>query len=273
MCASRSAPLLSFRPLTALGITLAGVAALFTTGLLGARLGLGIRAQIGLGSLLLATPAILAVGARRLPWQATLALARPGPWTVVLSALLGGALWIASIGLMEVQSLLVPPPPEYLDGFRAIHRALAPDGPLDALVSVGVIALAPGVGEEVVMRGVLLPALVAPLGPVGAVAASATFFAAIHLDPYRFLFTLAMGIVLGGLRLRTGSLWPPVVAHATLNTLTFLIAPLVDDPTQAYTPQPLLGAGCLLLGTVLALPLFRTLGGPGAATDSARPSA
>ena len=33
----------------------------------------------------------------------------------------------------------------------------------------------------------------------------------------------------------------PVIAHVTLNTLTFLIAPLVDDPTQAYTPQPALG--------------------------------
>jgi membrane protease YdiL (CAAX protease family) len=273
MCASRSAPPFSFRPLTALGITLVGVAALFVAGLLGARLGLGIRAQIGLGSLLLATPAVLAVGARRLPWQATLALGRPAPPTLILAALLGGALWIASIGLMEVQSLVVPPPPEYLDGFRAIHQALAPDGPLDALVSVGVIALLPGVGEEVVMRGVLLPALVGPLGPLGAVAASATLFAAIHLDPYRFLFTLAIGLVLGGLRLRTGSLWPPVVAHATLNTLTFLVAPLVDDPTQAYTPQPLLGAGCLLLGTVLALPLFRALGGASVAVRSSPPPA
>jgi membrane protease YdiL (CAAX protease family) len=254
-------------------ITLAGVAALFAAGLLGARLGLGIRPQIGLGSLLLATPAVLAVAARRLPWRATLALESPTVSTAVLATLLGGALWIASIGLMEVQSLVVPPPPEYLDAFRAIHRALAPDGPLDALVSVGVIALAPGVGEELVMRGVLLPALVGPLGPVGAVAGSATLFAAIHLDPYRFLFTLAVGLVLGILRLRSGSLWPPILAHATLNTLTFLVAPLVDDPSQAYTPQPLLGAGCLLLGTVLALPLLRALGGPGTAAGSSRPSA
>jgi membrane protease YdiL (CAAX protease family) len=241
-------------------VVLAGVAAMVAGGLLAPRLGLGLRAQIGLGSVLLALPAALAVAARKVRWGQTLALGTPARSTVGLSVLLGGALWLASIGLMELQSLVAPPPPEYLEAFRAIHGALVPDGPLDALVSVTVIALAPGIGEELVMRGVLLPALVAPLGPLGAVVASAALFAAIHFDPYRFLFTLTIGIVLGALRLRTGSLWPPIVAHVTLNTLTFLVAPLVDDPAQTtYTPQPLLGVACLLAGAALAVPLLRAL--------------
>ena len=252
----------SFSPLVALGITLAGVLAMVASGLLlGPRLGMGLRGQIGLGSVLLALPAAVAVAARKVPWRTTLALGAPGASMLWLSVLLGGALWLGSIGLMELQSLAAPPPPEYLEAFRSIHRALVPDGAFDGLVSVGVIALAPGLGEEVLMRGVLLPALVRPLGPLGAVVASAVLFAAIHFDPYRFLFTLTIGLVLGALRLRTGSLWPPVVAHVTLNTLTFLIAPLVDDPAQAtYTPQPLLGVACLLAGAALALPLLRALG-------------
>jgi membrane protease YdiL (CAAX protease family) len=172
---------------------------------------------------------------------------------------------------MEMQSLVLPPPPEYLNAFRAIHAALAPDGVLDALVSVTVIALLPGMGEELVMRGVLLPALVAPLGPAAAVGGSALLFASIHLDPYRFAFTLAIGLVLGVVRLRTGSLWFPIVAHVTLNTLTFLIAPLVDDPTQVtYTPQPVLGVACLIAGTTLAVPLLRALG---RSVDSPQPPA
>lgn len=270
----RSNPPHPFRPLVALAVTLAGVVAMLGGALLGPFLGLGLRGQIGLGSVLLAAPALLAVVSRKVSWRATLGLERPSGSTLGLAALLGGALWVASIGLMELQSLVAPPPPEYLEAFRAIHRALVPDGPLDALVSVAVIALAPGVGEEVVMRGVLLPALVAPLGPLGAVVTSAVLFATIHFDPYRFLFTLVIGLVLGGLRLRTGSLWPPVVAHVTLNTLTFLVAPLVDDPAQTtYTPQPLLGAACLLAGAALALPLLRALRPPvdssGAATGPA----
>jgi membrane protease YdiL (CAAX protease family) len=262
MCPERSSPPPPLRPAVAVALALLGAGALVVGGaLLGPRLGLGLRAQIALGSLLLALPCVVAVPlARPGTWRNVLGLGPLASSPLVLSALLGGALWVASIGLMELQSMVLPPPPEYLDAFRAIHAALAPDGVLDALVSVTVIALLPGAGEELVMRGVLLPALVAPLGSVAAVGGSALLFASIHLDPYRFAFTLAIGVVLGVVRLRTGSLWPPILAHVTLNTLTFLVAPLVDDPTQTtYTPQPILGLACLLVGTALVVPLLKAL--------------
>ena len=217
-----------------------------------------LRAQIAIGSVLLALPTLLVVpGLRGASWRSTLALGNLPRRALGLSILLGGALWIGSIGLMELQATAWPPAPEYLEAFRVIHRALAPDGPFDALVSVAVIALLPALTEELVVRGVLLPSLVKPLGPAGAVIASAALFALMH-DPYRYLFTLAVGLVFGLLRLYSGSLWPPIVAHFTLNTLTFLIAPLVDDPSQTtYTPQPLLGVAALLAGTAFALPLLR----------------
>ena len=165
---------------------------------------------------------------------------------------------------MEVQSLMAPPSPEYLDAFRAIHRALAPSGPLDALVSVLVIAVLPGVCEELVVRGVFLPSLARSLGGgrgAGvAVLVSALLFGAIHLDAFRFLFTFALGLVFGFLRLRSGSLWPSVLAHISLNTLTFVVAPFVDDPTQPYVPSPALGALCLVAGVTVSWPLLRTLG-------------
>ena len=146
-----------------------------------------------------------------------------------------------------------------LEAFRTIHRALAPEGPLDGLVSLAVIAVLPGLCEELVIRGVLLPALLARLAPSLAVGASAFFFAVMHADPYRFLFTFTIGALLGALRVRTGSLWPPVIAHVTLNTLTFLVAPLVDDPAQPYTPQPALGLVCLVAGAAVSAPLLRAL--------------
>jgi len=224
----------------------------------------GMRAFLAASSLLLAVPALLTVVALRgQGWASALGLGGVPGRTVLLSALLGGALWVASIGLMEMQALVLPPPPEYLEAFRRLHEALAPSGPLDALWSVVVIAVLPALAEEIVMRGVLLPSLVRPLGTSGAVLASAAAFAAIHLDPYRFLFTFSIGLVLGVLRLRTGSLWPPILAHATLNTATFVVAPLIDDPTQTtYTPQTMLGVLCLVAGTTAAWPLVRALRAP-----------
>jgi len=257
-----------FSPALALAVTLAGVLAMMTGAYTLASFGTSdLRAQIAAGTVFLALPTVaLLLVARRQTWRETLSLPRVAPRTLGLSALLGGALWVLSIGLMELQSLALPPPPEYFELFRAVHHALAPANAFDALVSVAVIAIAPGVGEEIVTRGILLPSLVRPLGRPLAVLASAFLFAAMHLDIYRFLFTFAIGIVLGALRLRAESLWPTIVAHVTLNTLTFLIAPLVDDPTQTvYTPQPALGVAAFLAGLALTLPLLKALRRDGAA--------
>jgi membrane protease YdiL (CAAX protease family) len=234
---------------------------MFASALLSARLGLalGLRGQIALGTVLLAVPTALALLARPPAWRAALGSAPVSPRRAGLSALLGATLWVFSLGLMEVQSLVSPPPPEYLDSFRALHRALAPSGPLDALVALTVIAVLPGLCEELVVRGALLPSLVRPLGPGLAVASSAFLFAAMHLDPYRFLFTFVVGLVLGVVRLATGSLRPPILAHLTLNALTFAIAPLVDDPSQPYAPQPALGLACLVAGVALTVLLLKAL--------------
>jgi membrane protease YdiL (CAAX protease family) len=218
------------------------------------------RAVLGLGSLLLATPTLLAVLAfLGRSWRRTLALQMPGRSTLLLSALLGGALWVLSVGVMEVQSLFYPPSPEIIELFRRLHQALAPRNPVEAVLSVLAIAILPALSEELVLRGVLLPALRGPFGSAGAVFGSSLVFALLH-DPVRLVFTFVVGLVLGLMRLRSGSLWPPILGHATLNTLTFLVAPLVDDPTQTtYTPQPVLGVACLLVGAALVVPVLRAL--------------
>lgn len=262
MSPSGSAPGRPFPIAAALAVTVAGILAMLGgSGALALRPGLGLRVQIALGTLLLALPALAALGLGPGYWPGVRGEQRVAGRTLGLSLVLGAALWLASAGLMEVQSLVVPPPPAYLDAFRAIHQALAPRGPLDALVSVLVIAVLPGLCEELVIRGVFLPSLASWLrASWPAVAASALLFATIHLDAYRFLFTLALGLVFGHLRLATGSLWPSVVAHASLNALTFVVAPFVDDPGQPYTPSPVLGAACLLAGAAVAWPLLRALG-------------
>jgi membrane protease YdiL (CAAX protease family) len=246
----------------ALLVTALGVAAMMGSPLLAQRLhpGLGLRALVALGTALLALPALAALVAVPAAGRAALGSSRFAARTPALALLLGAALWVGSIGLTEMQSLVFPPPAETLDFFRRLHAALAPSSLPDGLVSLVVIALLPALCEELVIRGVLLPSLAARIAPAPAVVLTAAVFALVHFDPIRFLFTFVLGLVLGALRLRTRSLWPPVVVHLTLNTLTFLIAPLVDDPSQPYTPQPALGLACLVVGSAVAWPLLRRLG-------------
>ncbi len=285
---------------TALAVTALGILAMVGgSAALATRSGLSLRAQIALGTLLLAMPAVAALTLAPTRWPSVRGPAPMTKRTLLLSVLLGAALWVGSAGLMEVQSLIAPMPQGHLDVFRALHRALAPRNAIDALVSILVIAVLPGVCEELVLRGVCLPSLfrwlegrstptaaaavaTAAVGSAArthsrsgrsatiAAVATALLFAAIHLDAYRFLFVFVIGLVFGFLRLALDSLWPSVFAHLSLNTLTFLVAPFVDDPSQPYTPSPTLGVLCLVTGVAAAWPLLRALGvsvdSPGAAS-------
>ncbi|MEW9623636.1 CPBP family intramembrane glutamic endopeptidase [Rhodanobacter geophilus] len=81
--------------------------------------------------------------------------------------------------------------------------------------------------EELLFRGVLLSALLRHLRTAWAVLASAALFALVHLPDLHWLWyalpNLALlGVVLAWLRLRSGSLWPAVLAHAINNLLAML---------------------------------------------------
>lgn len=223
---------------------------------------LGMRTALILAELVLVAPGALALAAYGIPARATL-----GRWplegrTLALMVAAGASLWLGSLGLLELQYAVWSPPPGYLEAFRQLHEALRPKGPLDALFSLASVALIPALCEETLVRGIVLPSLmkVRAIGPTGAILVSATVFAVIHLDPYRTLFTLVLGLALGLLRVRTGSLVACMIAHAALNGLTFAVAPFIDDPSQAMPdPRPALGLGLLLGGSAATWVTLRFL--------------
>jgi membrane protease YdiL (CAAX protease family) len=221
---------------------------------------LSLRPLIMVASALLAAPALLALLLTKRPVAQALALRHLDRRTAAVAAALALSLWVASLGLLELQYAVWSPPPGYLETFRRIHEALRPANALDAALSVLAIAAAPAIFEETLVRGVVLPSLHPWLGAPGAVLASALLFAAMHLDLYRFVFTFALGLALGMIRLRAAALLPCMVVHATLNTLTFLAAPLVEDPMDPLPdPRPWLGAALLLGGLAVTALLFRWL--------------
>jgi len=220
----------------------------------------GLRLVLLVSELVLVLPGLLALVAYRVPLRNVL-----GRWpldrrTAALMLAAGASLWLASLGLLELQYALWSPSPEYLEAFRRLHEALRPKGALDALLSVAAIAVIPALCEETLVRGIVLPSLLRVAGPVGAVVISAVVFAVIHLDLYRTVFTLVLGLALGLLRVRTGSLVACIVAHAALNALTFAVVPFADDPSQGLPdPRPALGLGMLLGGSAATWVVLRFL--------------
>jgi membrane protease YdiL (CAAX protease family) len=170
-----------------------------------------------------------------------------------------------------------PPSEAFLETFRQLHAALRPKDVMDAAFSVAAIGIFPAVCEEILFRGVVLPSLARGLGAIGAVLASALMFGLIHLDfasdgPAftRIPFAILVGVGLGLLRVRTGSLLPPILGHAVLNTITFATVVVMGADLEAETPDPALGAVLLLGGAALAAIALRQARPPATGPEAAR---
>jgi membrane protease YdiL (CAAX protease family) len=81
------------------------------------------------------------------------------------------------------------------------------------------VCVQPAIVEELAFRGVILSALGRVLGARDAVVVSALLFMVIHLTVLSFPHLFLIGLALGFLRVKTGSLYPGVLLHFVHNLL------------------------------------------------------
>lgn len=104
-----------------------------------------------------------------------------------------------------------------------------------AWLLVACLALAPAVIEEFCFRGFLFTALRNVLSPARVIVLTALIFGLFHVVTgnmlliERFVPTTLLGLILGWLAYRTGSVWPGVLMHLTHNTLLNLAAKYQDQ--------------------------------------------
>ena len=127
---------------------------------------------------------------------------RPGrlSWRSALAGLIGGAVLVA--------------PPLWLHLTRPLPTIVFP---ADAFVYWAPVAMLIALGEEVLLRGVLFSALQSGRGTVTAVALTSIAFALIHVPFYGWgavPLDLAVGLWLGSVRVVTGGVTAPAIAHA-----------------------------------------------------------
>lgn len=154
-------------------------------------------------------------------------LLRPSPRLGLLGVAVGVAMAAATHLVYPVLARLVPfiasDAAGLYDAFRSPSRVVA------------ALALAPVIlGEELVWRGAVQDAFVRRLGLAGGVllAAGAYALALAPLgSPILVLAALLCGLLWGALRIATGSLLPPLLAHLVWDALVLLWLPL--DPGGA----------------------------------------
>ncbi len=163
--------------------------------------------------------ALVAVGAGILWARGALGTVLPHTaraWAVGLG--LGLAVGLALVAVTRVLAARTTWAARLATGLRSIVGEL---GRREALA----VAVASGVGEEILFRGALQPVL--------GIWVVALLFGMLHLGPTRHfwpwtLMACAAGLIFGWMYLVTGDLCAPVVAHATVNFLNLRFLALTD---------------------------------------------
>ncbi len=141
---------------------------------------------------------------------------------------------VVGLGIVssEVDNLfrsVVPVPPMIADIYRDIGSA--------GMISLITLVVVAPVTEELLFRGTILRGFLGRYGARKAIVLSALIFCFIHLNPYQFFSAFVLGLALGWIFVRTGSLWPCLVGHALYNAHGSLIAALLPVTIPGYNPE------------------------------------
>jgi membrane protease YdiL (CAAX protease family) len=129
---------------------------------------------------------------------------------------------VSTFGTVFINFLIDVFPQQAPDGLEVVTTALKnADGAVLASFLFGVCVFAPVV-EEVLFRGWIWWAVEKAVSPIAALVVTTLLFAVAHVDILHIVAVLPLGCLLGYLRLKTRSIWAPLVAHALNNILASL---------------------------------------------------
>jgi sodium transport system permease protein len=140
------------------------------------------------------------------------------PWpTLPAAVLLGVCLHPSYTTLGHFIQRIYPLSPETVEAFAPFER-LVNAAPLTAVILV--LAVIPAICEEIAFRGFIFNGLRQKGAGARAVLVTAVLFGMSHGMLQQSLAATLMGLLLGWITLRSGSLLPALVVHAINNTLS-----------------------------------------------------
>jgi membrane protease YdiL (CAAX protease family) len=149
--------------------------------------------------------------------RASLGLVRPASWPRAIG------LAFAALVLTYVAAAVLEP---VLHGAKS--QGLTPSKlPSTTHAHIGIVlgafafVIVAPVAEELFFRGGLFAAYRVRLGPIAMPLVSGLVFGALHLEPRALPVLALLGVLLGAIYERTGSIYPGMLLHATNNGLAF----------------------------------------------------
>ena len=162
---------------------------------------------------------ILMIRVHRLDWRKALALrpVKPQVWLAVL--LLVPSTLLTGIFVVGLSSVFLPFPEEILENFAS--QLIPDDFPLWKIMLM--LAVTPGIVEEMAFRGLLLHGLHQRLRPLVLILVVGVLFGLFHQALFRIIPTAYLGMVLTTVAVLSGSIFPCMLLHAGNNAFAFLL--------------------------------------------------
>lgn len=146
---------------------------------------------------------------------------------------------IAALGAIIPSAYMQELMPEWPDAIQRMIEQSAQQmmGIMNTPGGYAVICLLAPIGEELVFRGAVLHKLLEwkPERRWLMITFSAVLFAVAHMNPAQIIHPLLIGLLLGWMYERTGSIIPGVAYHWANNTAAFLLARLYQAPDITVT--------------------------------------
>ncbi len=181
--------------------------------------------------------------------------------TAVLAGIIALAAFVLVGIIATLQELLLPRSSSYIEVWNQI---LAEFHQVPLIVAVFLVAILPGVCEELLFRGFLLRGIRQRYSDTTAVVVVGVLFGVFHLDPYRFLPVTLLGILFGYMVVKTGSLVPGMIAHAINNSISIAISygayqtqqgeMFTGANTEEFLTWEIIASAIVMLA--IALPIF-----------------
>ena len=155
------------------------------------------------------------------------------PGILILTAVGSIAIMIPAMSIEAVVLERFHAPPEVIHALEDLIRA---DSSMTLLYAILVAAIGASISEEFVFRGILQNSLGTRVNRWAALVITTVVFGLLH-TLWRFPGAFILGLFLGFLYMRTGSLVPGLVSHAIINTSSVVLFNVAESAGTGIIPR------------------------------------
>ncbi|MFU8802913.1 MAG: type II CAAX prenyl endopeptidase Rce1 family protein [Bradymonadaceae bacterium] len=130
------------------------------------------------------------------------------------------------LGSLTVE--LIPGLREMAQAYQEVIREIMlAETPTHVLLGILAVTVAAPICEEILFRGTILPEQRRHETATKAVILNGVLFSAMHVNPMFFVPLAIIGAYLAHLTLSTGSLWPAILGHFSINAVNGVVLPRI----------------------------------------------